>query len=755
MAPKDRKSRAESRRKDAQATVDAALATERLAKGTEKEAAAKTALIKANISLLESQRALSILNKESKEDIDNITKSINNATKSLEDHTDKLEAAKKAQEDYNKAAANAEDQFDNLITGLTGINDQWDKSLIGSLAAQGGIEGFTRSIKKLINPVNIAGSILRGMEETTIELAKATDSASVEFNKTTGMAREFRGEIEGLEPALRSDGILIGDLYDAYGDLATTYSEFTELTKVQRVEIGTNLAILDKFGVSAQEAGVNQEFMTRTMGMNGVAASKTQIALFQLAQEHHISTQRMSADFQSNQGTLSKFGDKAVEVYADLAIAAKASGMEVSALLDIVEQFDRFDSAAKSVGQLNALLGGPFLNSLEMVTATDPIERLQMLQGALTDAGKDFDSMTYYEKQAIAAGMGLKDVGELARLMRGDFAGMSGGMDLTAAQFEEMQKQSTDFNSVMDEIKQVMMQFAISMGPVVRGFKDMLDWIQKLLGNDGIRYLVLVVAGFIMLLKLLYGGMKLAAISQVAFGSATSGSAGAIAAQAAALRASIPVLVKAIPVIAALGKAALMLGFSVLMAAGGIALLFYSLSLVSPSQLMAGAAAMAAMALSIWAISLALAPLIGLVATGGGAAAFWIVIAGLAALGAIFSLIAFSAALFAEAMAHVFESMKGAGLGTIASDLVAINKELASVPKTGTVLLTALFANAAAFKAVSAIGSATSPVATSGGGGAAAAAGNIVVQGNLMINDRTLGPYIFDKIEEFEKGKAK
>ena len=39
----------------------------------------------------------------------------------------------------------------------------------------------------------------------------------------------------------------------------------------------------------------------------------------------------------------------------------------------IVEKFDKFDSAAESVGKLNALLGGPYLNTLELVAETDPL----------------------------------------------------------------------------------------------------------------------------------------------------------------------------------------------------------------------------------------------------------------------------------------------------------------------------------------------------------------------------------------------
>ena len=87
----------------------------------------------------------------------------------------------------------------------------------------------------------------------------------------------------------------------------------------------------------------------------------------------------MASAFSDAMPKLAAFGDESTSVFKSLQVNARAAGMEVSDVLSIVEQFDTFDGAAQAVGRLNAILGGPFLDSLKMVTVTDPVERMRML----------------------------------------------------------------------------------------------------------------------------------------------------------------------------------------------------------------------------------------------------------------------------------------------------------------------------------------------------------------------------------------
>jgi hypothetical protein len=234
-------------------------------------------------------------------------------------------------------------------------------------------------------------------------------------------------------------------------------------------------------GVSMDTTAANVQFMTRSMGVSTAEASKYQRELFTLAQEIGMPPEQMAAGFKAAAPKLAAFGKQAGKVFTKLAKNARAAGMEVEQLLGIVEQFDTFEGAAESVGKLNALLGGPFLNSMEMVMTTDPSERMRMLSGALNDAGKSFDQMTYYEKKSIAAAAGLSDVNELALVMAGSFDESAGGANRSQAEIEALAKQSKEFNTMMEELKQTMMMFAIEMRPVIEGIKWILQGMQNMM----------------------------------------------------------------------------------------------------------------------------------------------------------------------------------------------------------------------------------------------------------------------------------
>ena len=148
-------------------------------------------------------------------------------------------------------------------------------------------------------------------------------------------------------------------------------------------------------------------------------------------------------------------------------------------LLQIVQKFDRFDTAAESVSRLNALLGGPFLNATELVAETDLSKRFEILKNRLDDAGLSFDQMDYYQRKATASAMGLNEQ-QLALLMRGRID-LVQAPEKSAAELEALADQTAQFNTVMEELAQFARELAISFGPVISGLKIILQAIQKLI----------------------------------------------------------------------------------------------------------------------------------------------------------------------------------------------------------------------------------------------------------------------------------
>jgi hypothetical protein len=171
---------------------------------------------------------------------------------------------------------------------------------------------------------------------------------------------------------------------------------------------------------------------------------------------------------------IAALGSNGVDAFRKLETQAKATGLQLSEILGLVEKFDKFDTAAQAVGKLNALLGGPYLNTLELVAETDPSKRFEILKDRVDDAGLSFDTMDYYQKKALASAMGLNEQ-QLALMMRGR-------LDLiqepakSAAEIEDLAQQTANFNTIMEELSQLAKGLAISFGPLISMLKQTLQF---------------------------------------------------------------------------------------------------------------------------------------------------------------------------------------------------------------------------------------------------------------------------------------
>ena len=388
---------------------------------------------------------------------------------------DAIRDATAAQNELNASSAAFEGRAESMIDALTGLNANWKNQSKAILFSKEGFEGLGGAITKLAGPMTIAGNLATTMAETSIELAMATENASVAFNKQTGMARKYASEIASVEVVTRGLYMSVGDLYDVYGDLSIGLQTFGRLSEDQRSTVAQNVALLDKMGVSSDVSAENIKHMNAAMGMTVVEASEALHGMYAFAQQNDIATAQMMQDFEGSQATLAKFGSAGVDVFLDLALAAEKSNMAVGDLIRITEQFDAFDTAAEAVGRLNAVLGGAYLNAIEMTMTTNPVERMHMLKEALDATGRSFDSMAYYERKAIADAAGLKDVSELALVMGGNFELVNQELNLTQEQIEANAQQAKDFTTIMDQLRYVMMQLAIGLGPVVDFLKTMID----------------------------------------------------------------------------------------------------------------------------------------------------------------------------------------------------------------------------------------------------------------------------------------
>jgi len=342
-------------------------------------------------------------------------------------------------------------------------------------------EGFEKKMGELITGANLAGAVVSKAQEITaaivmasVNLATSQDSAVVAFTKSTSAVGEYAGQIRGLERSMVNAGVTADEAGKAYTDLFTTVTDFSNASKGQQVEMAKTVALLGELGVSTATTAKNIQFLTKVMGQSTKEATAQTRELFTFAQKLGVSAEKIASDFANFAPQIAALGDTGVQAFKDLQAQAKATGLEMDTLVKLASQFDTFSGAAGHVSKLNAILGGPYLNTLEMVAETDPAERMRKLAEGVNSAGLSFDSMSYYQKKALTSAAGLNNEMELSLMMSGKLE-TARGPTKTSADFEKLAQQTADFTTLMEEMKQMGMSLAVSFGPVLSIFKGIVD----------------------------------------------------------------------------------------------------------------------------------------------------------------------------------------------------------------------------------------------------------------------------------------
>jgi hypothetical protein len=315
--------------------------------------------------------------------------------------------------------------------------------------------------------------------EASMELTKAQDASAVQFAKNGGNIRLYKAEMLALERSLFTSGVTTEEAAEAFLAVNSAFTDLRIVSSSARKDIVETTAMLQELGVASDITAGNIQFMTKVLGTSAQQAAQTQRELFVLARTIDMPPEAMASAFSDAMPALAAFGDESTEVFKRLQVNARAAGMEVSDVLSIVEQFDTFDTAAQSVGRLNAILGGPFLNSLEMVTTTDPTERMKMLSDAVNSAGLAFDDMSFFQRKALADAMGM-DIPQLALLMRDGFEQAVPTAQMSQAEMAKLAEEAQEFQTIMEELKQTGMLLAQSLMPLVKGLKSILQTFQDI-----------------------------------------------------------------------------------------------------------------------------------------------------------------------------------------------------------------------------------------------------------------------------------
>ena len=358
-----------------------------------------------------------------------------------------------------------------------GISVQPSSMLAKSLSrGSDGLVGLGVGLAEVIDPLTVTTSAIDKVVEASIALTLETDKSIASFTKNTGQVGVFDQQIMALERDLFQAGVTTGESAEAFETLFLNVNDFTAMTPETQKELADTVAVLNELGIAGDTTSKNLQLATKVLGMTATEAGKFTREILDFSQDLGLSQQQVAEDLSNFGPMLAALGKEGPAAFKQLEVQVKATGLQMSELLQLTDQFNKFDTAAQSVGKLNALLGGPFLNTLELVNETNPAKRFELLKDGIDKAGLSFDQMDFYQKKALASAMGLNEQ-QLALMMRGR-------LDLvtepakSAREIEELAEATAKFQTLQEELQQTLMSLAVEFKGVLDIVKGFLDALQ-------------------------------------------------------------------------------------------------------------------------------------------------------------------------------------------------------------------------------------------------------------------------------------
>jgi len=369
---------------------------------------------------------------------------------------------------------------DSLLGKMITVGGNIRQNLRNTQDWKEGIKSLGSSFLDVFSITNMLSAAIGAMFKASLEFLFASSKAMAEVSAATGTAGEMSSTVASAMDY--ASGIDIEQSAAAFIGLAGSFTQLTSESKENRDALTLHAGRLERLGMSASATGKGLNYLMVGMGKSREEAMHFQRGLAAAASTLGKLPRQMQEDWQATTAVLSAQGDKQQQVFLALQATAKETGLAYQDVLGIASKFDTFDSAADSVGSLNAILGGDYLNSVDMMAMSES-ERVDALKRVLDAQGKTFNQMERYERKALAKSMGV-DTAQLAQLMGSQTEEEKKAAEAAAKKMKNQEKMQKMLTSTVDLMKMIQLQFAAFFRN-----KDVMDamkaGIKAIFGKDG------------------------------------------------------------------------------------------------------------------------------------------------------------------------------------------------------------------------------------------------------------------------------
>jgi len=393
------------------------------------------------------------------EDIKNTQQEINNVTNSV---ASKFGLASKTSE---------------TLLGRTVLLGHQLKKMGGEQGAQGVALGLYSATQEAFGLEKILASIVEEAVKLTLELDKAAKS----FGKATGF--DTAGVNDQLLEASRSGvkaAVTLSDAGKSFEALASGMSSFKMGSVATNNSLIETVSLLDAFGISTNDSVKSLDFLVTALGRTEKQAENTTMAIATMGRSINVSGTKMISDFNSNAGKLIGFGSKMEQVFKNLAVQSKLTGIEMGTLISTAEKFDTFEGATKQVAQMNAVLGTN-MSSMEMMNMSHD-ERIDRIRQEVKASVGNFNTLDRYTQMYIQNAMGVNSLEEASRLLnmsQSEYFDNQSKMQAAADTQEKLAEMAAEYVPLLEQMKLHFMEIVRTLDPLIKGFSATLELFAK------------------------------------------------------------------------------------------------------------------------------------------------------------------------------------------------------------------------------------------------------------------------------------
>lgn len=390
---------------------------------------------------------------------------------------EEMKGLTKAQKELAEQQAKGTAQAKVVTSSLFSLSSGFGKLMQNIPSTKEEFKSFAKEMKE--NVFSMKGLFSAGLKifDMFMQLALAADEATSKFRQNTGAGKEFANNISDVRNELQHAGVGFEESGKALESLYGGMSAFTRQSDVMQTKLQGTVAVYDQLGVSMDvTTGILDQAML-SLGYDAEGSMDLVKQLDDTAVSLGKNISDVFADFASASKKLSFYGTDMINVFRKLEMQSKDTGLSVDELLGLTAQFDTFEGAGKAVGKLNALLGGPYLNSIDMLNATED-ERIELLKQSMDASGTVFSDLSKFEQMAFADALGT-DVDTLRRSLGA----------LTPEQEEQIKVQeaaaarAADAKSAMEELalalRSLMHENKALFKDILNGIRAFADWIKE------------------------------------------------------------------------------------------------------------------------------------------------------------------------------------------------------------------------------------------------------------------------------------